>query len=106
MMNRYSFVVGGTSDRGPEALILDGCQVIGVTSLAVAGKIVAALNLPIQYFAPVAILDTMPELAGLSNLSLQVIADYQAGMENVTPREAALVRDLLPIKFREALRRG
>lgn len=43
-MKRYSFVVGGTSDRGPEALILDGCQVIGSCSLAVAGKIAAALN--------------------------------------------------------------
>lgn len=43
-MDRYSFVVGGASDRGPDALILDGCQVIGACSLAVAGKIVAALN--------------------------------------------------------------
>lgn len=43
-MKRYSFVVGGTSDRGPEALILDGCQVIGIVSLAIAGKVTAALN--------------------------------------------------------------
>lgn len=43
-MKRYSFVVGGTSDRGPEALILDGSQIIGQTSLAVAGKICESLN--------------------------------------------------------------
>lgn len=45
-MKRYSFVVGGMSDRGPEALILDGCQIIGQTSLAVAGKVCNALNRP------------------------------------------------------------
>lgn len=45
-MKRYSFVVGGTSDRGPEALILDGCQIICQTSLAVAGKVCNALNRP------------------------------------------------------------
>ena len=44
MMDRYVFVVGGASERGPEALLLDGCQVIGIVSLAVAGTVCAAMN--------------------------------------------------------------
>ena len=43
-MNRYHFSIGGASERGPEALIFDDSQIIGIVSLAVAGKVCAALN--------------------------------------------------------------
>ena len=43
-MSAYSYVNGGTRERGPEALILLDGQIVGQASMSVAPRIVQALN--------------------------------------------------------------